>query len=40
VHHETIKLVSLNFRFRRRIASVLSTHRNLAHTGVERPLRQ
>jgi hypothetical protein len=25
VHHDTIKLVSLNFRFRRRIASELST---------------
>jgi hypothetical protein len=25
VHHDTIKLVSLNFRFRRRIAVVLRT---------------
>jgi hypothetical protein len=32
VHHETIRLVSLNFRLRNRMAAVLSTRRLLCET--------
>jgi len=34
VHHETIRLVSLNFRLRKRMALVLSTIWNLARRRV------
>jgi len=35
-HHDTIKLVSLNLRFRRRIASVLSTRHKVTHEPSKR----